>query len=286
MKPIRFIFILLICASFVVAHEKRATTYGVYCGLGHGNDYGLEPIDELDRVCQIHDICVSALGYTSCRCNEQLYASVTMYDDTNKQQKDTKDYILGMIYKSIIGCNNYNELNSYFINDRVPGQNYIPFFPHKLASKYVIVQESADVSYYEFTDFEYYLFTRNAFKSLTITGKIVNNYDKFYRIKIGAVLVAYTTLKKPNYYTTVNVEEFDEGASEKISNLLKTTSSTDGKNNLIFIIIGLSILIVLAAVAFFIFNRRQIIRSKKKKQNKLYELVNNGDVESENLKET
>jgi hypothetical protein len=51
---------ILVAMTF---QEVQLVDYGNYCGLGHTNNRGIEPVDELDRACQIHDICTS-YGYS------------------------------------------------------------------------------------------------------------------------------------------------------------------------------------------------------------------------------
>jgi hypothetical protein len=48
--------IILPIILLVVQAAEKATIYGNYCGLGHYDRHGAIPIDELDRICQIHDI--------------------------------------------------------------------------------------------------------------------------------------------------------------------------------------------------------------------------------------
>ena len=79
---------MLIIVVFLTALGQAAQTqqYGHYCGLGHTNTFGIEPVDALDRLCQIHDICVTAGGYLNCFCNEQLYARMSMLTLTTDSQ--------------------------------------------------------------------------------------------------------------------------------------------------------------------------------------------------------
>lgn len=53
--------------------------YGHYCGIFHTDRMFIEPIDAVDRACQLHDTCISgSQRYLDCFCNEQLL--VRMYD--------------------------------------------------------------------------------------------------------------------------------------------------------------------------------------------------------------
>lgn len=56
--------------------------YGNYCGLGHSSETLAEPIDALDRLCQIHDICVTQRGLFDCYCNMQLYYGLAYENGT------------------------------------------------------------------------------------------------------------------------------------------------------------------------------------------------------------
>jgi len=217
--------LLLIFALAAVSYayenelDKRSTTYGIYCGLGHGSDYGLEPVDQLDRICQIHNICVSALGYTSCACNEQLYAFGTQVYLTTKAQTDMRNYMLTMIYDAILMCTNYNGLGDfYFVNARDPGQNYMPFFPYTNVSKskYVIITETYFFKYYLVSDYEQ--FTKDAYKG----NKIFDNVEEVYgngepvEIPVGKVLVAITHFYDDLNVTGIKIKELDLQTSSYI----------------------------------------------------------------------
>jgi hypothetical protein len=111
--------------------------YGVYCGLYHTSYYGKEPIDEQDRYCQYHDICVTleTQGLSSCWCNEQLYFLTSNLKPKNEELSGIKDSILYYLYIAMARCNNYYHFDTNFKITKVKdsedkkGFNYLPFYP-------------------------------------------------------------------------------------------------------------------------------------------------------------
>lgn len=93
--------------------------YGNYCGLGYSNDRGIQPIDELDRACQIHDICVTAGSLLDCFCNEQLYDKLSEFNPQTSVQASNRDADISLLYTALFGCSNYPNINTKF---------YIPYF--------------------------------------------------------------------------------------------------------------------------------------------------------------
>lgn len=148
--------IVLMMASFVTSQQCHSCAgvpqikYGNYCGKDHYSNYAIEPIDAFDRVCQIHDICVTARGLLDCYCNEQLYWMISYLKPFIPEQQATKDYILRGIYASILGCKNHELFDIYFYVSRAMGPkdpaylygfNYITFFDgtHTLCSNDKII---------------------------------------------------------------------------------------------------------------------------------------------------
>lgn len=134
--------------------------YGKYCGYKVTDKYGSEPIDILDRACQFHDICVTALGMLNCFCNEQLYYLVSNIRPQTQKMSSAKDSILSWIYKSIMLCNtNYYWFDSLFAlapytKDSSP-YSYIPFYPSDEERSF-IVETSDNAIIIQFNDTETY----------------------------------------------------------------------------------------------------------------------------------
>ena len=106
--------------------------YGTYCGLHHSNKYGEKPVDELDRYCQYHDICVTALGLSNCQCNEQLYFLVSNLKPKNITISEVKKSILYYLYVCIWHCQNYYDFDITFWIPSIMksnGFNYLPIYP-------------------------------------------------------------------------------------------------------------------------------------------------------------
>lgn len=130
-------YLVLCLVAFVTAD------YGHYCGLGHGDIYGREPVDELDRVCQIHDICASALGRLSCFCNEQLYASMSQVNFLTSAQEAEVDFDLSFLWDSLVLCNNHPYLRERRVftgctSNRcdLAGFTYLPMYPYPTSSNF------------------------------------------------------------------------------------------------------------------------------------------------------
>jgi hypothetical protein len=138
----------------VMVDEKEPwfPIWGVYCGLWHTNHYGVEPIDEMDRYCQFHDICVTidTQGYSSCWCNEQLYYHVSNFRPSGKNESEIKDSILSYIYIAINRCTNHWGFDTLVkvtkvrsdVNER--GFNYIVLYPHNFTEKFIVQLNSTD----------------------------------------------------------------------------------------------------------------------------------------------
>lgn len=120
--------------------------WGVYCGLWHTNHYGKEPVDQMDRYCQFHDICVTieTQGYSSCWCNEQLYYLVSNVRPRNITESQIKDSILSYIYLAVEHCENHWGFDKHFKVTRVRpdvderGFNYIVMYPHGVTDKFKV----------------------------------------------------------------------------------------------------------------------------------------------------
>ena len=111
--------------------------YGVYCGLYHTSYYGEEPVDEQDRYCQFHDICVTLedQGLSSCWCNEQLYYLTSNLKPKNEVLAGIKESILYYLYIAMARCENFYHFDTNIKitkirdNQDTKGFNYLPFYP-------------------------------------------------------------------------------------------------------------------------------------------------------------
>jgi hypothetical protein len=51
--------------------------HGNYCGPGYGDPSGMTPpIDAVDAVCRVHDLCYGARGYFNCGCDRALISAM------------------------------------------------------------------------------------------------------------------------------------------------------------------------------------------------------------------
>lgn len=283
-KQFLFIYIFIACFLAVksdkVARNTEVSTYGVYCGEGHTNYLGEEPLDELDRICQIHDYCVSALGYTSCACNEQLYAAATDVYVTSPEQISMRDYILSWIYEAIMPCSNYNGLGKwYFLNANYLGQNYLPFFPYKTGSKYIHITAN-DL-------FKYHLMARSNYKEFALA--VVNKnrvsftaqdfYEGLVEIKPNEVLVALTYYSDGDKAASLEVFEIDANTSLKLQTEMKKSQSY--KKTFIIVVSILATLFAGLVVIFVI----SLYRQRNNKAHKGYKLHQNEVALGEDLNE-
>lgn len=131
--------IILIFVSSILSSD-----YGYYCGLGHTNAFGVEPIDSLDRACQIHDICIND-DILNCFCNEQLFYSVSNFNPTNIRQYMEKYYILTSIYRILSICKSEINLNTKYLIGNTAGYNFIPIYPNKQKIISYFVSNQTDI---------------------------------------------------------------------------------------------------------------------------------------------
>ncbi len=119
---------ILILLISIVLCDYNQLRYGRYCGLGHYDPYGRPGIDELDRACQVHDICTSR-GLLDCYCNQQLYwASMTM--NVSGSASVAKDVILRYLYPAMAPCGNHHSFDTVMVIGKMtnPGFNYYPVY--------------------------------------------------------------------------------------------------------------------------------------------------------------
>lgn len=103
--------------------------YGHYCGIFHTDKTFREPIDNVDRACQLHDTCISSAGhYLDCPCNEQLL--LRMYESCPNSTDAVyyRDQIIRAMNVATSLCNSYCSLmDTYFISHEL-GFNGMPFY--------------------------------------------------------------------------------------------------------------------------------------------------------------
>lgn len=188
------IIILILFSQYVFANNMSTIdiekpmlpNYGYYCGLGITNTYGKIPIDNLDRACQIHDICTT-LNLMDCYCNEQLYWLVSNLYANTQNMKNTKDEILRYIYISIAGCPNHDNFKNIFyiggIGDK--GFNYFPIYHIDKESYAQIFVPTKNVYFLNFKNLEDYLqFTFNVYinpRFYIDESKLINN-GEYYNV--------------------------------------------------------------------------------------------------------
>lgn len=115
--------IILLSLSPVLA------SYGNYCGQDHNTPYAIQPIDELDRYCQIYNICVSALGMFSCFCHEQLHTELFMFEPQTAAQEAERLSRLAILDPIIASCPHPHYTSQrYYVAANNPGFTYIPFY--------------------------------------------------------------------------------------------------------------------------------------------------------------
>lgn len=125
------LFIIIISYFIFITKSELNKYYGNYCGVGNYAINGTKPIDLIDRQCQIHDVCYSAINY-KCFCHEQLYYSVSNIKPINDEQLNIKNHILRYMFLFISRCENYNSFDKIFIISKFTSNNigfhFIPFY--------------------------------------------------------------------------------------------------------------------------------------------------------------
>lgn len=103
--------------------------YGYYCGLMHTSKMFDEPIDAVDRACQLHDTCISsAEEYLDCACNEQLL--LRMFDTCPVGNNATyyRDQIIRAMNIGTSLCSSECDLTQRYFLSAELGYNGIPFY--------------------------------------------------------------------------------------------------------------------------------------------------------------
>jgi hypothetical protein len=125
---------VLVVLVFALASlvDGQISSYGNYCGTGNKQTDGRIPIDDLDRNCQIHDICVDARGELDCHCNTQLYCAINAYPSNASQAYlDERDELIAAMEAATsecpLSCSDIDGMYTVAVSTSY-GYNYIPFF--------------------------------------------------------------------------------------------------------------------------------------------------------------
>jgi len=206
---------LIVCVSALTNTDElksQVFDYGIYCGLGHTNVLGLEPIDELDRICQIHDICTGAAGLTSCFCNEQLYEKMSIYIPSTSAQSSEKNTALTTAYTAISPCSNYLYIDDMRLISNCPslpctnqqGFTYFPIYPSSTNYKFINVQSVTNIKAYKVSNVTYYnQFTQYAYNNPINTWKSLDNNPLYTPITLGLLILRPS---EPSVYIFVNYD--------------------------------------------------------------------------------
>lgn len=158
--------------------------YGHYCGIFHTDRMFIEPIDAVDRACQLHDTCISgSQRYLDCFCNEQLL--VRMYDTCpgNSEAAENKDasYYRDQIIRAMnIGtsmCSSDCNLFERYKISPEHGFNAIPFYGPQVVE--VKATENVLVG----------LIGRDYLKKFAednLIGRLMNHIDSFKKMTNGS----------------------------------------------------------------------------------------------------
>ena len=72
-----FIVVIIISLPLLAIFSPGFPVWGNYCGPGHGDLSSQdEPIDKVDELCMLHDMCYEERGYFNCKCDLELIAAL------------------------------------------------------------------------------------------------------------------------------------------------------------------------------------------------------------------
>jgi hypothetical protein len=257
--------ILIICLLLIVVNceiNKEFPKYGEYCGWGHTNYFGKEPIDKLDRFCQIHDICVTLdeHGITSCWCHEQLYYFLSNWKPYNKETTKRKNDILYYMYILIARCENHYHFDTNIhitkaitINgiNSTKGFNYLPFYKNDTNSSFII-KSNGTILLFKLNEKQYNKFTYDAYIKPTEVKIIYTEY----LIAIIKRNVEYNLCITNNQNYVIYNDDIDYSRIIKIYNkthIIKCEEQEQEQESKIYLVIFfLSILIgMMISLVFF-----------------------------------
>lgn len=171
--------ILLLLLSTTWARDVRDffPKYGYYCGKGHTDRYGREPLDRLDQACRIHDTCTGALGLLNCYCSSQLVWSTMNVNpgDYGSTLYKARDSILFWMYQADRFCS--NDLHSFDKYYAISGishesQDKYGFQYHVGHAKYYY--GTTTMTYLEFNPTQYRSFANAVASSHNLTEFLQN----------------------------------------------------------------------------------------------------------------
>ena len=205
------IFISIILGKSITNEIKNNfIDYGIYCGYLHTSEYGLKPIDILDRYCQIHDICTS-VGIFDCYCNEQLYWSISQYKPINTATIQEKNNILHALYGSLFGCENFDTFDLQFkIGSRyIRGFNYFTFFSYTYnEGQWIYLLNSRGYMVLKFNDYNEYLkFTYKVYNNNFDPDTSTQIDNPFYISETNPIIVIYNNSTEPQTIYTKNLTQ-------------------------------------------------------------------------------
>jgi hypothetical protein len=142
-----FVLLSLLCILSCVV-QAIFPQYGYYCG-GYRAD-GRLPLDELDKYCQIYDVCMKAT--TSCFCSEQLYYLASNVVPKSDPESASKDLVLSEMYKAIAFCTNGYYFDSIFSIGTLDEYFFLPIYGQDSDRSGYQLGTSGDSVYYYLTD--------------------------------------------------------------------------------------------------------------------------------------
>jgi hypothetical protein len=169
--------------------------YGHYCGFGNTNTFGIPPINEIDRLCQIHDICRAA-GTSHCYCSEQLYTLLSLCDPGTTIQSAYRNSILTWAYRDMMFCNdNFQHLRCSVIAncEALPcekaGYTYLPFFAYNSTRMIREYSGDSNIRMYS-TDFHTYInhFVAMAYYKPQNTWMDIIDDKRYQRVALGGLI--------------------------------------------------------------------------------------------------
>jgi hypothetical protein len=239
---------LLILLTFVFGERLNKIEYGSYCILTSDDTIttmGGQPVGNLDRFCQIYDVCIAS-NFNPCYCEEQLYYYVSNLSPTTDESTE-RDKLLHNAYMELASCStNYFPLQDNYVistfNQKNLGYWYIPFYP--------IFYDNHDIGITLKQGSLYYFISHKY-------GITEETYDKDLILRE----ISGTMIIETNGSTIVFVNyDNNKIAEAKIWYIDKTT-----KNNNTDYIISLSVICVIAA-GFMISTLILVIKLKRAPQ--------------------
>lgn len=252
---------LLVVILFVI-QIYALNDYGIYCGKDRSNTLGSQPLDKLDRNCQIHDICLKSTppimvksDQVQCFCDEQLYEKLSIYQPLTTQQEQEQTSGLSTAYVSILGCDNYNYLTSryYIANclshdqlhtesttpcDSSKGYTYLPIYP-KSQKTIIDINLAYNTKVYRVSNSTYYShFVTTAYSTPQGVTAVLDNDLRYSQLEVpntvlieanGDIIIAVNYLFNDTSY--IDYTEYPDEAVQDISDLQDEYSELDARTS-------------------------------------------------------